>query len=87
VRRWLSSSIVNKCRSVSYAKLIAASKRLLPANSEVAKVIEEGRVGGGMDVEEEADDLTSCPGGLPHRLAVPALEAWMASLAINSILR
>ncbi|GMH51663.1 hypothetical protein TrRE_jg11340 [Triparma retinervis] len=86
VRRWLSSSIVNKCRSVSYAKLIAASKRLLPANSEVAKVIEEGRVGGGMDVEEEADDLTSCPGGLPHRLAVPALEAWMASLAINSIL-
>ena len=86
MRRWLSSSIVNKCRGVSYDKLVAAGKRLLPANSEVMAVIEKGKVGGCMDVEEEADNLASCPSGLPHALAVPALEAWMASLAINSVL-
>ena len=93
---------MNRCRrevqeASGYDKLIAACARLLPAASEVAAVIKAARPGATEATAEMEVDEVDCGGltvtaaadaaaAVPHPLLLPALEAWLASLAINSVL-
>jgi len=84
VRRWLSAAAVNKCRKLSYSNLLAAAERVLPPNSEVVAAIKSAKPM--EDGDEELEDASEAGKATPHPLVVPALEAWVASLAVNSLL-
>mmetsp|Transcript_23404 Transcript_23404/g.44031 ORF Transcript_23404/g.44031 Transcript_23404/m.44031 type:complete len:522 (-) Transcript_23404:80-1645(-) len=85
VRRWLSSSAVNKCRKLSYGNLVDGARRVLPDNSEITAVIESSKP---METGSEAplEDSSSCSALPPHPLVLPAISSWLLSLAINSLL-
>ena len=65
---------------------MGAAERVLPPNSEVVAAIKSAKpMSDGVD-DDELEDASIAGKSLPHPLAVPALEAWVASLAVNSLL-